>query len=85
MKTLFTTKMSSRGQVVIPEDIRKLMKLEKGAQFVVLSEGDAILLKQLTPPSLDQFNRLLTLAREQVEKSGFRKQDLDEAIERARE
>ena len=34
MKTLATTKLSSKGQVVIPEEIRNRLGLETGAQFV---------------------------------------------------
>ena len=35
MSTLSTTRMSSKGQVVIPEEIRQRLGLETGAQFVV--------------------------------------------------
>lgn len=79
-----TTKMSSKGQVVIPEDIRKAMNLEKGVQFAVISEGDVILLKLLTPPSLDQFNALISKARSQAKKAGFQRKDLKSAIKKAR-
>lgn len=43
------TKMSSRGQIVIPEDIRHSLNLETGCVFVVFGrkESDAILLKKL--------------------------------------
>ncbi len=81
---MYTTKMSSKGQVVIPEDIRKVMKLDKGVQFAVISEGDVILLKLLTPPSLDQFDSLITKAREQVKQSGVDKSDIEDAIEEVR-
>lgn len=36
-----TTKLSSRGQVVIPEEIRISLGLNEGDQFVVIGEGDA--------------------------------------------
>ena len=36
MSTLATTKMSSRGQVVIPEAVRNEMGLKAGDEFVVL-------------------------------------------------
>ena len=43
------TKMSSRGQVVIPEGIREEMGLETGSTFVVFArkDADSILLKRL--------------------------------------
>jgi AbrB family looped-hinge helix DNA binding protein len=39
MSEAATTKLSSKGQVVIPEEIRKKLGLEPGAQFVVLGEA----------------------------------------------
>lgn len=46
------TKMSSRGQIVIPEDIRNEMEIGEGSTFVVFARKDAesILLKKLEMP-----------------------------------
>jgi len=52
MQTLATTRMSSKGQVVIPEDVRGRLGLEEGVQFVVVGEGDVVILKTITPPSM---------------------------------
>lgn len=38
MSFIETTKMSSKGQVVIPENIRKGLGLKTGSQFVVVSD-----------------------------------------------
>ena len=43
-----TTKLSSRGQVVIPEEIRNNLGLSEGDQFLVTSEGDTVILKTIT-------------------------------------
>lgn len=48
---LATTKMSSRGQIVIPEEIREQLGLETGIKFVVIAENDTVVLKTITPPS----------------------------------
>jgi AbrB family looped-hinge helix DNA binding protein len=42
-----TTKLSSRGQVVIPEEIRNRLGLEPGVQFVVGGDRDVVILKVL--------------------------------------
>tara|TARA_B100000700_G_C14725105_1_gene705616 strand:+ start:276 stop:515 length:240 start_codon:yes stop_codon:yes gene_type:complete len=76
--------MSSKGQVVIPEDVRKKMKLDKGTQFAVISEGDVILLKLLTPPSLSQFDNLVKKVRDQVRESGLEQSDLENLIDESR-
>ena len=40
-----TTRMSSKGRVVIPEDIRRRLRLQPGARFVVVGKGDVVILK----------------------------------------
>ena len=44
MAAYATTKLSSRGQVVIPEEIRNNLGLNEGDQFLVIGEGDAVIL-----------------------------------------
>ncbi len=46
------TKMSSKGQVVIPEGVRNSMQLAAGSLFVVYGrkDSDSILLKKLELP-----------------------------------
>ncbi len=54
MATPSTTKMPSKGQVVIPEAIRKRLGLEPGDQFVVVVAGkDAVILKMIAAPTMD--------------------------------
>ena len=48
-ETMPTTRMSSRGQVVIPEAIREQLGLEPGARFVVVGQNDMVMFK-LTKP-----------------------------------
>ena len=42
-----TTRLSSRGQVVIPEPIRIAVKLRQGDRLLVVAIGDAIIMKKL--------------------------------------
>ena len=41
------TRASSKGQVVIPEDIRKRLKIQKGSIFAVTSKNEMIVMKKL--------------------------------------
>jgi bifunctional DNA-binding transcriptional regulator/antitoxin component of YhaV-PrlF toxin-antitoxin module len=50
-----TTRLSSGGLVVIPEEIRNILGLSEDDQFVVIGEGDAAILKAITPPKIDEF------------------------------
>ena len=59
MADVSTTKMSSKGQVVIPENIRKQLNLKAGSQFIVIGEKDVVILKNISPPSLDEFSDLI--------------------------
>lgn len=79
-----TTKLSSKGQVVIPEDIRDSLNLKEGDQFVVIGKGDTVILKAITPPSMDQFEALLESAQAQAKKVGLKKSDVKAALNRIR-
>jgi len=84
MTDIATTKMSSKGQVVIPENIRKQLKLKVGSQFVVVGEKDVVILKSISPPSLDEFDKLITEARKKGKQAGLKKSDISKAILKAR-
>jgi len=76
--------MSSKGQVVIPEDIRGKMNLTPGSRFVVVGEGDVVILKTITPPSMAGFDSLIRKARQQARASGMKHTDILKAVSRAR-
>jgi AbrB family looped-hinge helix DNA binding protein len=84
MKNLATTKMSSRGQVVIPEDIRKRLKIGAGSRFVVVGQDDVIILKAIEPPSLNEFNGLIKKVRQEAKKAGLKRTDISEAVSQVR-
>jgi AbrB family looped-hinge helix DNA binding protein len=84
MENLATTRMSSKGQVVIPEAIRKRLNLKEGVEFVVLGEGDVVILKAITAPSLESFEALIQQARQQANAAGLKRTDIAKAIVQAR-
>jgi len=84
MASIATTKMSSKGQVVIPESIRKRLGLKEGAQFVVVGEKGVVILKTISPPSMNEFDDLIQEARNQARRAGMRKSDIVDAISKAR-
>lgn len=75
-----TTRLSSKGQVVIPEEIRNDLGLNAGDQFVVIGEGDAVILKTITPPKIDEFSKLLGQARSAAKRAGIKRADVKSAI-----
>jgi len=76
--------MSSKGQVVIPEDVRKSLHLQSGAQFVVLGENDVVILKTISRPSMSDFNSIIVKARKQARRAGFKKTDIARIISEVR-
>lgn len=42
-----TTKLSGKGQVVIPKDFREKMGLKPGNRFLVIATEDAIILQRI--------------------------------------
>ena len=84
METLATTRMSSKGQVVIPESIRKQLDLKEGVQFLVLCEDDVVILKVVNPPDKNEFDALLKKARQQAKEAGLKQKDVTAAVARAR-
>jgi AbrB family looped-hinge helix DNA binding protein len=85
METLATTRMSSKGQVVIPESIRKRLDLKEGAQFIVVGDEDVVILKIVTPPDMNEFNTLIKQARKQAKEAGLKQKDITSAVARARD
>ena len=80
MSTLTTTKMSSRGQVVIPEAVRIEMGLKAGDEFVVLAQNDVVMLKGIKRPSMKEFDTLIKKARRQAKAAGLTHADVVKAV-----
>jgi AbrB family looped-hinge helix DNA binding protein len=85
MADVSTTKMSSKGQVVIPENIRKRLNLKVGSQFVVVGDKDVVILKNISPPSIDEFGDLIAEARKKGKQAGIKKSDIKNAILKVRD
>ena len=79
-----TTKMSSKGQVVIPEEIRMKLRLKPGSRFVVVGQRDVVILKVLSPPSMEQFDDLIAESRRQAKRAGMKRSDVSAAVKRVR-
>jgi AbrB family looped-hinge helix DNA binding protein len=84
MSNIATTKLSSKGQVVIPEDVRKELGLEPGAQFVVMGEGDVVILKKIEAPDRREFLALARKVRGQARRAGMKRSDVKRAVRASR-
>ncbi len=84
MSELATTQLSSKGQVVIPEAIRKKLRLKPGSKFIVVGKKGTVILKEITLPSMDEFEELLLDAKKQAKKVGLTPTAIKRAIKKTR-
>ena len=78
--TVDTVRMSSKGQIVIPRDVREELQLDQGAVFAVVGSKDTIVLKKIATPSKEELiKNLATLAKKakkKLQNKGFIERDL---------
>ncbi len=82
------TKMSSRGQVVVPQDIRERVGAGEGTMFAVFGTKDTIVLKKLEIPEKEKLIKELEViarqCREKLEKKGVKETDISSIIHKRR-
>jgi len=84
MENIEITSISSRGQVVIPQNLRERLRINTGEKFVVIGENNTIVLKKLEMPSFNGVDKLLKKTREFTKKKGLKESDIKEAIKNVR-
>ena len=84
MDEIATTRLSSKGQVDIPEAIRKQMGLRPGTQSVVLGEDDTVVLKPISAPSMREFDEIVAHASRAASEAGLRRSEVAAAIRSVR-
>ena len=84
MSTVATTRMSSKGQIVIPEEVRNRLGIVTGTQFIVMGENDVVILKTIAPPSMDDFDGIINRARRQARTAGMKPSDVTKAVAKVR-
>ncbi len=84
MEKFATTKMTSKGQVVIPEGIRKQLRLKAGSRFMVIGDKDVVILKEIAAPSMREFDALIAEARRSAKRAGVKKSDVGRVVREVR-
>ena len=83
-----TIKMSSKGQIVIPQDIREEIHAAEGTIFSVMSSNDTVILKKIEMPSKeDLIKELESAAKEgkrRLQKKGIKESDIPSIVEKSR-
>jgi AbrB family looped-hinge helix DNA binding protein len=78
-------RISSKGQLVIPQHIREKMKIEKGESFAVFAKQDILILKKIqTPSAEDMFAEIRKAALPAIKKKGIKEEDVVRLIHEGR-
>jgi AbrB family looped-hinge helix DNA binding protein len=84
MDNVETTRMSSKGQVVIPEAVRNRLGLKPGARFVVMGDRDVVILKTIAAPAREEFATIAAMARRQVREARIKRSDVARVVRKVR-
>jgi len=83
--TIDMTRLSERGQVVIPNELRKQMGLKEGARFIVLGIDDTIVLRKLElSKERIKLRQILEKSKKKAGKIGFTEIEIDKLIQSVR-
>nr|MBI4157063.1 AbrB/MazE/SpoVT family DNA-binding domain-containing protein [Candidatus Woesearchaeota archaeon] len=79
------TRISEKGQVVIPSSLRKEMGIKKSDQFMIFGEGGTLILKKIETPAMKRtFDEIVKPLQKAAKKAGLTKEDLKIAIKEVR-
>ncbi len=66
-------RLSSKGQLVIPGEVRKRLGLRPGAKLALIADHQNILLKPIPTPDISAFSRLARAAKKIMERAKARR------------
>jgi antitoxin PrlF len=78
------TSVSSKGQVVLPKNVREALSLETGSKLLVFTDGDNILLKPICEPDIKEFDSLMKESSKWAKEVGMTENDIEDAIREVR-
>jgi AbrB family looped-hinge helix DNA binding protein len=79
------TRLSQKGQVVIPTNVRKELGLKEGMKFLVVGLGDTIVLRRLKlSEEKVRLKHVLQESRRKARKVGFTQKEIEKLIRRTR-
>ena len=88
MTNVMTTKMSSKGQVVLPEALRQMYGWGSGTAFTVLAYKGAVIMQPLKTPTDEEiaaeFEDAFAESRRQARDAGMTPADISNAIAEVR-
>ncbi len=82
MDKLYIARITTKGQVTVPLELRKLLKIEEGDYIIFEKRGPRVEIKKMAPPN--DFKNFARPIRERFEREGITPDDVEAAINWAR-
>lgn len=83
-----TIKMSSKGQIVIPRNVREEINASEGTIFAVVNGKDSVILKKVATPSKDELikdlENIAKEGRKRADRLGIKESDVPDMVHRFR-
>ena len=76
--------VSSKGQISLPVSIRKMLSINTGDKLAAYASGDAIMLKTLKMPTVQELEKSLEEAQEWAVSVGYEESDVNDIIKSVR-
>lgn len=70
-------RLSSKGQFVIPENVRKMLSLRAGSKLALFTDGEHILLKPIPAPDVSAFRKMAAEASKVVEHAKAKRKEAE--------
>lgn len=72
--------VSSKGQIVLPMEIRKKMDIKTGSKLAAYAMGDTIMLKMINMPTERDFKKSLDDAQRWAKEAGYEENDVEAIV-----
>lgn len=72
--------VSSKGQVVLPMEMRKKLSIYNGSKLAAYSVGDMIMLKPISIPTEQDFRESLDEAAAWAKEVGYEQEDVNDIV-----
>jgi len=76
--------VSSKGQIVLPAEIRKALSINTGDKLAIFASDDVIMLKTVKVPTVEDFKMKLDEAQKWAKQVGYVESDVNEIIKDVR-
>jgi AbrB family looped-hinge helix DNA binding protein len=78
------TTASSKGQIVLPANLRQQLGVKQGMKFAVYGQGDTVILKKIKMPSIEELEKLTNKLGRLAERKRIRPVDVEDIIHKYR-